>query len=659
MKRSISVSRRKASGIVIIIMALLVGSTYLITTYYLPDESPHEDDLEIEPHPYNNLNWWDIPWELASSASLVGKMNAIDQFDYRHMLTFPEGYYEAAAIIATTLEDYGLETWYEGTHRSLMALKHGYGSDNRAIVFTAYLDTELGYPYTLQYNTGSCAMLAFIAELLSNYRLPIDVYFCFPAYSRSGDYAPSGDLIPLHFGAEEISDYLLSKSLNILALYDFEGVNLANEGYYAGYDGNAAYRKATFLAQMLQVFLKQRGYDILRYGTNDFDLSDQTVYIAHGFPTIHLESVAEISPEDPPSDTLYSSDYNNEYISALGKACAAMTIFLALSGNGNDIEHLHVTEIEAQGYADIWTQMSKSQIISMHAELNTSAALDFYLLTDEDETISQVLVSGHNVSAAFDEECGIGPRLIRIRNVGNTSVKMRLIVEYENDYDGNDVTDAAQYIWPEPLPALDWDHDALSDIIEREVGTDVFIPDTDMDSMGDGYEYNFGLDPLKDDTLEDFDQDGLSNIREHGLGTFPNCTDTDMDALDDLWEVTFLTDPLIDDANNDPDNDTLTNLEEYQYGADPLSPDGDFDGIPDAQEVALGTNPLSSDSDSDGLRDQLELIEGLDPLAPDYDIDLSPDGPDRNPRINAILIIIGLAFIPVLIGTIYFARKIR
>jgi hypothetical protein len=129
--------------------------------------------------------------------------------------------------------------------------------------------------------------------------------------------------------------------------------------------------------------------------------------------------------------------------------------------------------------------------------------------------------------------------------------------------------------------------------------------------------------------------------------------------MDDMWEVLYLTNPLLNDSLDDLDNDNLTNIEEYTYGADPRSGDGDFDGIPDAEEIALGMNALSDDTDGDGLRDQLELIEGLDPLVPDYDVDFSPDGPDHNPRINSILIILGIALVPVIIGTLYFIRKLK
>jgi len=498
-----------------------------------------------------------------------------------------------------------------------------------------------------------------MAEILSNYRLSIDVYLCFPSYSKSGNYAPNGDLIPFRYGANDISNYFINESVNVMGLYNFDGLMLSNNGYIAGYDPTVTYRRSDFLAELLQVFLLQGGYDILSIDENEFSMSDQVIYLQKGLPTINVHSADEIDPLDPPSDTIHSSDYNLEHVTALAQACAALSIYLSNSGNGEDIQQLFVSELEPLRSIYAWTMMSTSQRITVRVTANSTAHLALSLQNYTRYEIDDIAVTGENVTTEFNQDSGIGPRRFRIYNTGNESLTLRIVFEYTSDFDGNSITDAVQYTWPDPVPPLDWDHDGLSDSMERVVGTDVFIVDTDKDNMTDSYEYYFGLDPLADDTLEDLDLDGLTNIREHTLGTYPNSTDTDQDTMDDLWEVTFLTNPLIDDSQEDPDNDTLTNVEEFEYGSDPLSADGDYDGVLDVEEVARGMNPLSSDSDNDGLRDQLELIEGLNPLVPDYDIDIAPDGQDHNPRINSILIIVGIALIPVAIGTLYFNRRLK
>jgi len=136
-------------------------------------------------------------------------------------------------------------------------------------------------------------------------------------------------------------------------------------------------------------------------------------------------------------------------------------------------------------------------------------------------------------------------------------------------------------------------------------------PDTDLDTMPDGWEVYFGLDPLdSDDAGEDFDFDGKSNKDEYdeslerldpgffaGAGLDPTDIDTDDDGMPDGWEVTFSLDPLDPtDAVEDPDGDDLINLEEFLLGTDPRDPDSDDDGAPDGLEVSVGTDPLDDAS---------------------------------------------------------------
>ena len=71
----------------------------------------------------------------------------------------------------------------------------------------------------------------------------------------------------------------------------------------------------------------------------------------------------------------------------------------------------------------------------------------------------------------------------------------------------------------------------------------------------------------------DADGDGLIDYREIlTYGTDWQAFDTDRDGMSDGWEVNYGLDPLVNDAGDDNDGDGFTNLAEYLKGSDPLDP---------------------------------------------------------------------------------------
>ncbi|MHA1908635.1 MAG: SBBP repeat-containing protein [Candidatus Thorarchaeota archaeon] len=224
--------------------------------------------------------------------------------------------------------------------------------------------------------------------------------------------------------------------------------------------------------------------------------------------------------------------------------------------------------------------------------------------------------------------------------------------------DSNDTDDDSLYDFDEIAFYLtdptnnDTDHDNLSDYLEIAVYfTNPFSVDSDNDTMIDGWEVEFSLNPMINDTLSDRDGDGLVNILELFYGTKPNVRDTDLDLVSDWLEITLhLTDPLqndteldgmpdgweskyclnplVDDGKLDFDYDGLSNLEEFVNNAIPIKRDSDADTLSDLSEVTIYfTNPLKVDSDSDDLTDVEELFDYLtNPNRNDTDSDLMPDG---------------------------------
>jgi hypothetical protein len=141
----------------------------------------------------------------------------------------------------------------------------------------------------------------------------------------------------------------------------------------------------------------------------------------------------------------------------------------------------------------------------------------------------------------------------------------------------------------------DADGDGISDYDEmRRYHSNPFLNDTDWDSLSDYDEvYTYETNP----TLNDSDLDSLSDYDELFIyNTDPVNNDTDSDEMPDGYEIEYGLNPLDDDSLDDFDGDRLSNLEEYQYGTNPTSIDTDEDGMDDASEIEGGFDPLDPSS---------------------------------------------------------------
>jgi len=222
----------------------------------------------------------------------------------------------------------------------------------------------------------------------------------------------------------------------------------------------------------------------------------------------------------------------------------------------------------------------------------------------------------------------------------------------------------------------DTDNDGASDYDELETYlTDPTCNDTDGDGMPDGWEIKYGLNPnLASDANEDLDNDGwdynrnleltidehFTNLQEYLNGTDPTNNDTDGDSMFDGWEAYYDLNPTdASDANLDSDNDgydsnrdgmvynteLFTNIEEFLNNTSPNDNDTDNDGIYDGWEVNYGFNPLydydaTVDFDFDGFdsnfngtiegdEEHINLLEyhaDTDPRIVDTDFDGMWDG---------------------------------
>jgi len=654
--------KKKAIAALLIIGLISTAILGYMLRFPQEDSNGQEQITTIEPHSYNSLNWWDVAWELGESKQFLTPFSEILNEGNRYV-EYDEGYPQAAEYVLNRMDSLGLDASYCGDHDSVLARQAGYGNDSRAIAFGAHLDTGpagLG----VDNNAGGCAVVSMIASILSQYRLPVDIYYCYFSYNMF--FLDEQNKNRAMFGSKEIVDHLQSQGVDVIAYYNFDQLlfqdELQDEDQRLLVEHERlslySYQSTKYLADILIAFMKKSGEDIISAVEEYLTDTDHQSFWEAGFPAVNIRSGHEVNPDDPPSDSKNSPDYNTTQAVLLAKAAATTAVYLSHKGNGKPTD-LKIEKNLAPGQqVSYYTAMTKSQKMDILGGISGNGTLAVEIRNASDTILPFTSISGNETSLQTDHVTGLGPVQITVANYDNNATSFEIHLRYKSDTDGNGVVDSEQYSWPQPDPPLDWDKDGLSDKDEQEIGTDIFVQDTDGDSMNDGPEVQNGLDPLVDDSSEDLDGDGLTNIREMTIGTAPNNNDTDGDRIPDSWEVDFRTDPLVNDSTADVDNDNLTNYEEYQYGADPLQMDGDLDGLSDWEEVQVGTNPLDDDSDGDGLKDELEILEGLDPLAPDYDSDLSPDGPDANPRVNAILIIILLSCVPILVGSIIFWRRI-
>lgn len=194
-------------------------------------------------------------------------------------------------------------------------------------------------------------------------------------------------------------------------------------------------------------------------------------------------------------------------------------------------------------------------------------------------------------------------------------------------------------------PLVDSDGDGLSDVIERRIGSDPLVRDTDDDGLGDRVEWDFrmsGLDPLDPgdagcfvpDPCVDDDGDGACDcVRDSDLDGVCNCaSDPDTPCADAAGHDCLDADadgwcdcPDLDGDGRcdwrDKDGDGLRDCEEIYFGTSHNGSDSDADGIPDLLEVRYRTSPAKiddlADLDWDMVPNGTEVLGGTDALCDD------------------------------------------
>ncbi len=170
----------------------------------------------------------------------------------------------------------------------------------------------------------------------------------------------------------------------------------------------------------------------------------------------------------------------------------------------------------------------------------------------------------------------------------------------------------------------DIDSDGLWDITENRTrysdysDSVVYHPDPANPTAPQPTQTGYARSPfLHSSAASDFDQDELDDLAEQAAGTGLTTPDTDGDSLTDGFEVSNNFNPLNAyslgatgprDDLGDPDLDTLTTLTEYLNGSNPRNANSDGDGKNDAAEIAQGSDPTNAADSAAAPTDPPELV---------------------------------------------------
>ncbi|NQZ20436.1 MAG: M4 family metallopeptidase [Colwellia sp.] len=175
---------------------------------------------------------------------------------------------------------------------------------------------------------------------------------------------------------------------------------------------------------------------------------------------------------------------------------------------------------------------------------------------DEDGKLFSVDKISGNANVLQNLEVGFTSLAIN-NNIDNDADGMPNDWELTYGLDINDPSDAL----------LDNDADNLNNISEFHAQSDPLNPDTDGDLLPDGDEVQIhGTSASSPDT----DNDELTDYQEiMTYQTNPLLIDSENDGMPDGWEVNYGLNPLIDDSLLDLDADGTSNIDEFINGSNP------------------------------------------------------------------------------------------
>ena len=332
-----------------------------------------------------------------------------------------------------------------------------------------------------------------------------------------------------------------------------------------------------------------------RLETDITDIEDGTyTYIAHAQDiggnvnhtetrTITIDTTSPVSPFIL-FDTASDDTKSNETINISGTVNALIESNITIDHNGN----MSSVPVENGSFTATLDLDEVNIITASGTEIN-GRVHSATLLLDGD-----ILLADAEIAMGFDPLDPDSDSTLTPENESGNGIPDGL-----ETLNGGQLPSFAKYrIGADPLKE-DTDDDNLTDYFElMQLGliTDIGSDDTDGDGIPDAD--------------EDLDEDGLTNIEEQALGTDPLKPDTDGDTLDDGFEVnSFSSNPLLIDS----DEDGLEDDSEFRLGTNPNNPDTYGSGTPD------GLRTFTSNA-SDSTSGTSLFINGVGDLAQNVSI---------------------------------------
>ncbi|MHA1587678.1 MAG: M28 family peptidase [Candidatus Thorarchaeota archaeon] len=654
--------RRRIMHIRVRVLFLLVSSVLLLVTFIAPpyvgetvrnldaQAILHDSAIPASDNMLNVTHLWEEIWSSVSSLDIENYTRTISQnYPNRtwsiYSLTPSTNLENAWHWANQTLQEVtsGALTFRQITdHQSLIATQYSVDPEPKAaVIITGIIDSDESPGAN---DAGaSVAVVLEMADVLSSYSLGFDIHYVLINRGYENDEYDQG--------SRYFVEWLEENEIVPLTTLAFERLLFQTTQYAFGtkmalrtspYE--SIYQRSTWVPELMMRASKTAGSGLL-LSFLDLELTERsTAYEMWqgGYPALHISQGFWHEGYSGTAGDLWDV---SDYLYTKAKEAAASAI-CAITYIGQ-LKSGDVAAEYRNGYAKIGEDVTLPITVSVEGFVNVTLIWEenttfrAQLRDSSDQLVYQRIESDNKIVAKY-RALVPGPYDIIIKNIGSDNSTFTLNVAIPNDCDGDGMTNIDELNLGTSMYLLDTDADGLNDDFELSIGGDPTSADSDGDGALDYDEYMWGSSLQLNDT----DGDGILDGMEAELGSDPTLVDTDGDGLDD-WNETYSY--LTSSVSSDTDSDGLEDGFEVSVGLNPLSPDSDGDGLSDLFEFLNFLNPLSNDTDGDGWSDAYEVEFCMSPTSADTDGDGIPDGIDWDPQEHWVSAVVPLTLLAVVL----------